>query len=129
MEVTETNIDELVALYEDGRRARLLKQKQLDLEYQNELGLKDKLINFIYTNSPNYSHILNNGFTAMVTSSEEPFIVNFEDLAEYIRENNAIDLLQKRLTPGAVKLRWKDGLTVPGIGASIKHDLKIIYEE
>jgi len=51
-----------------------------------------------------------------VTQSVRPTIMSWEELEKFIREHNAVDLLQKRLTESAVKLRWDDGIQVPGVG-------------
>lgn len=51
-----------------------------------------------------------------LTQSVRPTIMDWGKLEEFIREHNAVDLLQKRLTESAVKLRWDDGIQVPGVG-------------
>jgi len=53
---------------------------------------------------------------AGVTQSQRPVILDWSELEVWIRANNAVDMLQKRLTDSAVKLRWDDGIQVPGVG-------------
>jgi hypothetical protein len=50
-----------------------------------------------------------------VRHSIVPVITDWSALDSYIRENAAVDLLQKRLTPTAVRLRWEDGIEIPGV--------------
>ena len=51
-----------------------------------------------------------------VTQSQKPVIMDWSLLEVWIRENNAVDMLQKRLTESAVNLRWDEGIQVPGVG-------------
>ncbi len=51
-----------------------------------------------------------------VTQHQRPVILDWSALEAWIRENNAVDMLQKRLTESAVNLRWDDGIQVPGVG-------------
>lgn len=63
--------------------------------------------------------------TATVQEKEKPFIVDYGLLEKYIVENKAIDLLQKRLTESAVKLRWADGVAIPGVGVITETKLQL----
>lgn len=40
---------------------------------------------------------------------------NWAELHEYIRENDAFDLLHRRLTDSAILLRLDDGIEIPGV--------------
>ena len=51
-----------------------------------------------------------------VTQHQKPVILNWSELEVWIRENNAVDMLQKRLTESAVNLRWDEGVQIPGVG-------------
>lgn len=53
---------------------------------------------------------------ARIVRKQKPFISDWAALDGYIREHDATDLLQKRLTESAVKLRWEDGIAIPGVG-------------
>jgi hypothetical protein len=55
-------------------------------------------------------------FSITVSQLQKPFVMDWGQLETYIRENAALDLLQRRLTESAVKLRWDDGVVVPGVG-------------
>lgn len=115
-------VSALINSYLQIKSKKLEIQRQLDAQYQEELKVRDQLIALL---SPHGEEFKLGQRVLMIKVSVEPFISNFDDLAEYIRKENALDLLQKRLTPNAVKLRWRDGVNIPGIGKSVKKDLVI----
>ena len=49
--------------------------------------------------------------------SEVPTVTNWDDVYHYIVENNAWELLQKRISVTAVRDRWDDKQQVPGVEA------------
>lgn len=55
------------------------------------------------------------GRIANTKTSVEPVVVDWPTTLQYIRETGNLDLLHKRLTASAVKLRWADGVMVPGV--------------
>lgn len=63
--------------------------------------------------------------TASIVTKLKPYIVDYGALESYIVEHKALDLLQKRLTESAVKLRWDDGINIPGVGVSEEQKLTI----
>jgi hypothetical protein len=62
---------------------------------------------------------------AVITEKQKPYISDFAALEGYIREHGALDLLQKRLTESAVKLRWEDGIQIPGVGLEVEQKLTL----
>jgi hypothetical protein len=66
-----------------------------------------------------------NGVAAHVEEKQKPYIANFSELEGYIREHGALDLLQKRLTESAVRLRWEDGIQIPGVGVTTEQKLTL----
>lgn len=65
------------------------------------------------------------GASARIERKEKPYIADFTALEGYIVEHRATDLLQKRLTESAVKLRWEDGIIIPGVGTMTEEKLII----
>jgi len=61
-------------------------------------------------------------------STEEPVGEDWPAIHQFIRDNDAVDLLHKRLTVAAVKLRWDDGVTIPGIGRKLVEKIKVINQ-
>jgi hypothetical protein len=62
---------------------------------------------------------------ATISEKQKPFIMDFAALEGYIREHGALDLLQRRLTESAVKLRWDDGIQIPGVGIETEQKLQL----
>lgn len=62
---------------------------------------------------------------ARIVVKQRPYISDFTALEAYIIEHHATDLLQKRLTESAVKLRWEDGIAIPGVGLEEEEKLQI----
>lgn len=67
-----------------------------------------------------------NGFsgrTARIESEFVPVATNWEEVYRFIKEHDAFDLLHKRLTVTAVRLRWDDGVEVSGIDRYVETKL------
>lgn len=65
------------------------------------------------------------GRTASVDVSVEPVVNNWPDFYAYIRKNDALDMLHKRVTVSAVRLRWADGVSIPGVDQYEVRKLKL----
>jgi hypothetical protein len=65
--------------------------------------------------------------SAEIKEKQKPYISDFTALEGYIVEHGALDLLQKRLTENAVKLRWEDGIAIPGVGVVTEQKLNLRY--
>jgi len=53
--------------------------------------------------------------TVRVLSEIIPVATDWESIQEFMKENDAMDLVQRRLSDKAVKERWEAGVAVPGI--------------
>lgn len=104
------------------RKKRLSLQREADLLEQQEKELISGVINSMNQN----------GLTALkegddeveLVTTQEPVANDWAKIVGYVIANDAVDLLQKRLTPSAVKARWADGVTIPGIDKMPKQTLK-----
>jgi len=104
------------------RKKRLSLQREADLLEQQEKELISGVINSMNQN----------GLTALkegddeveLVTTQEPVANDWAKIVGYVIANDAVDLLQKRLTPRAVKARWADGVTIPGIDKMPKQTLK-----
>ena len=104
------------------RKQRLSLQREADLLEQKEKALQNYLINDMVGKDLD---VLTDGEDQVVlVTSVEPVATSWPKLLDYIIANEAVDLLQKRLTASAVKLRWRDGEAIPGIEKTEKHTLK-----
>jgi hypothetical protein len=58
-----------------------------------------------------------------------PVAQDWDAIHQYIRENDAIDLVHKRLTESAVRLRWDDDIVIPGVGDKITEKIKVTVND
>jgi len=62
------------------------------------------------------------------TATQEPVGEDWAAIHKYIVANDAMDLVHKRLTATAVKLRWDDDIEIPGIGRKLNEKVKVIFK-
>lgn len=60
-----------------------------------------------------------------VIHSTEPTAKDWPAIYDFIRENDAFDMLQRRLSATAVKDRWESGIIIPGIEKFDTWDLSL----
>lgn len=104
------------------RKKRLSLQREADLLEQQEKELISGVINSMNQNGLT---LLKEGDDEVeLVTTQEPVANDWAKIVGYVIANDAVDLLQKRLTPSAVKARWADGVTIPGIDKMPKQTLK-----
>lgn len=64
--------------------------------------------------------------TASRSMADTADVVDWSELGDFIIENNALELLQRRVNIGAFKERWAEDETVPGVekGSVVKLNLR-----
>jgi hypothetical protein len=123
----ENDVDsELVRLLKDAKakqEERLTADRQAKILKAEEDELKALVMQqMVHSGLTNLSL---DGTSARIERKEKPYIADFTALEGYIVEHRATDLLQKRLTESAVKLRWEDGIVIPGVGTMTEEKLII----
>lgn len=105
--------------------ARACDEQRLQLDRQSKTLKKrvDDLSSQIITFMEAINLTTVNG--VRIEEVQKPFISDYSQLEGYIIEHGALDLLQKRLTESAVKLRWEDGVQIPGVGVSTEKKLRL----
>lgn len=95
------------------RNKRLEMQKAVDAVEAEEKALKEHLIQ----NLPKSEASGVAGKVARVTivTKVVPQVKDWDKLYAYVKKNNAFELLQRRLTDGAINERWDNGKEVPGV--------------
>jgi len=63
--------------------------------------------------------------TTSIQLSTEPTAKDWSAIYAYITANDAFDMLQRRLSPTAVKDRWDEGIIIPGIDKFDTWDLSL----
>lgn len=106
-------LPELIDEYVQARDRRLELNRQADQCEKREAKLKKDIEDTL-----NGAGLVTGGggaYRATLVSEVKPTATDWGLVQKYIIENNAFDLLQKRLTESAVKSRWEDNITIPGI--------------
>lgn len=114
-----TAIDKLYEL----RSQRLDVEKVVKTMKSDELALRVHIKQML--DSINLDGAKGSAATAVVITSVDPVAKDWLQIYEFIRENDAFDMLQKRLSSMAVKERWESGILVPGIEKFDNWDLSI----
>jgi hypothetical protein len=115
----------MVELVELIEQARDLDRQRLDLDRQSKMiksevdALSAQILQLMHEGK------LTNVNGARIELKRKPYISDFSALEGYIVEHSALDLLQKRLTESAVKLRWDDGIQIPGVGVIEEEKLQL----
>lgn len=104
------------------RKRRLELQREADILEQKEKAIQESLIQFMVSRELDSVHEGEDICYLQVT--DEPLVNSWPDLLKYIRETDSLDMLQKRVTPSAIKARWADNVVIPGVSAVPKRSLK-----
>ena len=119
-----TNIFKIIA---DTRIERLALQRKADELEQLEKDLMYKVQqDFIAAGHVDY---MIDGYRAVMKVKQVPLVADWTLILNWIREHNGLDMLQKRLTESAVKLRWDAGIDVPGVAKTPKYVITITKDE
>lgn len=110
----------LISQYVALREKRLLLQREADQIEQQEKDILYELTKPLSFDLESYSGLIE-GYHYEFNRKPFPHVKDWGQTLDFIRAHPAaIDLLQKRLTESAVKLRWDAGFTVPGIEKQFK---------
>ena len=118
-----SHLPDVVDAYIAMRAQRLQADKQAASLKEQEDILKDHLI----------SSLRHNGMSALggkagmvkLGKSEEPEPLDWAQIWAYMKQNDAMELVQKRLGSTAVKERWEAGEQIPGIGKRDVYKLSV----
>lgn len=96
------------------REQRLAMQKEVDKLAAEENRLKEYFIQTL----PKSDATGIAGRVARVQTGTKliPQVEDWTAFYSYVKRTGSFDLLQKRLSEGAVKERWDDRKTIPGVG-------------
>jgi hypothetical protein len=64
-------------------------------------------------------------YTVGLNPKTEPLVEDWQALDEYIVANRALDLLHRRTSAPAFRVRWEQGVTIPGVRAVEVIDLSL----
>lgn len=121
------SVSSLVDQYISKRTERLLADKAAKKLAEEEGALKAQLIKICIDSKTKAL----GGSKGVVNyeRKQKPTVTNWEALYQYITENNAFELLQRRLGESAVIERWEDEIVIPGVGTWPVDNLTISGKE
>jgi len=109
-------LPDLIDNYIATRDRRLALDKQANDLKEQEEDLK-KIIVSKFREGFITAQGAKNGIVKMKRSLE-PVATDWSLIYDYIQDHDAFDLLHKRLTTTAVKARWDDGVSIPGVDST-----------
>lgn len=95
------------------RAKRLAMQKEVDAVEAEEKALKEHIINTLPKSEA--SGVAGKLARVTVGIKEVPQVKDWAAFYAYVKKTGSFDLMQKRLTDGAIKERWEAGKEVPGV--------------
>jgi len=116
---------EIVTTYLKINAKRQAMTKEVNLLEKEE----KRLAELILPNVPQIGEVVLGGATFRRKIKVKPMVGDWAAFYEYIRSNNAFDLLHRRITDTAVKLRWDDGIQIPGVESTTDESLEVTLNE
>lgn len=100
---------------------RLFQLKELRLEAQKivesyeaeESQLKEHIIETLPQSDA--SGVAGKVARVTIEIKDVPQVANWDEFYKYIVKTKSFDMLQRRLTDTAIRARWEDGKTIPGV--------------
>lgn len=99
--------------YKEVRDLRLAMAKDVTRIQERETEIKDHIIEHLSKSDDTGASGMK--YKAQITESEAASADDWEDIYDYIMENDRFDLLGKSLNQKAVKEMWDNGKKVPGV--------------
>jgi hypothetical protein len=113
----------LVDQFTAAREARLTADRTAKELKKEEDMLAERIIALAHANETKF--IGGTFFKVTVQTVTKPIVANWAMMYDYMMANDAMDLVQKRINEGAVKLRLEDGLDMPFIDHIVKNKLSV----
>lgn len=105
-------------LYESQTKRRI-EQKALDLAEEREKSIVVEIL------KREKSSFTSGTYVVSILKTEEPLVDSWPELLDYIKSTGELDLLEKRLLKSGAKLRWENGVALPGVSKTEKTTLKV----
>jgi len=121
--VISSHLPDLVDSYIATRAQRLVKDKEAAQIKQAEDDLWQIIVSKMRTEGMSACGGTN-GLVKM-TKNVEPVALDWPATWKFIKENDAWELMHKRLTSTAVKERWEAGEEIPGVGRTDVYKLSV----
>lgn len=113
--------EETIKLWRAKRVERLAKEKEAEILEKQEKEMKSWLI-AVFQEQKFEGMVIDQRITGL-SKREVHIVEDREAFIQYIYDNEAIDLLQFRISEGAINEREENGITVPGVDVAEIPDL------
>jgi hypothetical protein len=113
----------LVDKFGEVRDTRLAADKAAEKLKEQENLLKEQIITALRDSDS--GGITGSHFGVKLQKKDKVVVTDWAPVYAYIKDNDAFDLLHKRITEGAVKLRWEDGVQIAGLETYPVYDLTV----
>jgi len=100
--------------FHEVRELRLAMKKEVDVIEAREREIKQYILDNLSASDDTGAS--GKYYRAQITRQEEPTVTDWEELLDYVVEEDRFDLLQKSISRGAVKEMQAAGETIPGVG-------------
>ena len=110
----KTKLGALADRLHEVREARLALQAVTDAVKREVQRIIDHIIETLDADSE--GGVIGKKYKAVVVREEKAVVEDWDALYKHIRENDAFDLLNRALNAAAVKARYAESLSVPGVG-------------
>lgn len=105
----------IIDAYQRQREARLAKEKEAEVLKAAESQLKEAILSTLRESET--EAIGGTTHLAKRVVQDEPTVEDWDVLWDHVLATREFDLIQRRVTPTAVKERWDQDVEVPGIGS------------
>lgn len=113
MELVEISIGEMIDRLYDKRAERLERQREVDALQAEEESMKKTIVSLLEASS--LEGAKGGIATASITRRTVANPVDWDKFYRYVKENDAFDLLHKRISDNAYRDRLEQGEAVPGL--------------
>jgi hypothetical protein len=121
MEATREQAEEIIKAWRDKRAVRLEANRIMEDLKKEEIAMASWLLEVF--KQQKFEGMLVGGRITGLTEKEVAAVSDKEALINYIRNSGELDLLQFRLSTGAVDERKENGVQVPGTEYITVHEL------
>ena len=120
-EATRVEVEETIQAWRDQRAIRLAKEQEAAQLKKSETAMKSWLIE-VFKAQQYEGMVINQRITGLSTK-EVYTVLDKEAVTDYIYENQALDLLEFRISQRAIQEREDVGEIVPGLDLVETYDL------
>lgn len=114
----------IVDEYYAAREERYELQRKADKMKKSEEELKELIIESL-RKSKGTTGVAGRLASAQLVKKEKVIVEDWDDVVKFVKKHNAFDLFQRRLSDEAVKVRWEQGVAIPGVNKLKLDDLSI----